>query len=261
MPLAASIRLVCWNPEVAGEHAATLERAGFTVNAEPLSTSRLAGQFAADPPAAIVIDLDRLPSHGRAVGEFLRRAKSTRHIPLVFAGGSQDKVTAIRQTLPDAQFTDWKAAAKAVKAAMKTAPVVPVVPKQRDYQATSLAQKLGLKANLRCALIGAPEAFEEHLDDVPDGVEFLRKLTKDTPLTLWWLRTRAEMEMAADLASVRLPQGANVWFIYPKKAGAIKADFNAYDLRAACLAVGLVDFKICAVDANWTGMKFARKRQ
>ena len=86
-------------------------------------------------------------------------------------------------------------------------------------------------------------------------------MTKDTKLALWWLRTRGEMEMAADLASARLPEGANVWFIYPKKAGAIEADFNAYDLRAACLAVGLVDFKICAVDANWTGLKFARKRK
>ena len=67
----------------------------------PVLLRRLADQ----PPAAIVIDLSRLPLAGRDVGVVLRRAKRTRHIPLVFAGGTPDKVERVRALLPDASFT------------------------------------------------------------------------------------------------------------------------------------------------------------
>ena len=56
-------------------------------SAESLATSGLAGQFRNRPPAAVVIDLDKLPSHGREVAVYLRQGKATRRIPLVFRQG------------------------------------------------------------------------------------------------------------------------------------------------------------------------------
>ena len=47
---------------------------------------------------AFVIDLDRLPSQGRDVGVTLRRAKSSRYVALVFAGGAPEKVGARART-------------------------------------------------------------------------------------------------------------------------------------------------------------------
>jgi hypothetical protein len=37
-------------------------------------------------------------------------------------------------------------------------------------------------------------------------------------------------------------------------------DFNQNDVRAAGLAAGLVDYKVCAVDADWSGLKFTHKK-
>ena len=37
--------------------------------------------------------------------------------------------------------------------------------------------------------------------------------------------------------------------------------FVATDVRESALAVGMVDYKICAVDNDWTGMKFARRKK
>ncbi len=257
-----TVRLVSWNRDQAEARAADLARVGFPVNAAPLNTSGLAGQFKDDPPAAIVIDLDRRPSHGLAVGLLLRRAMTTRRIPLLFAGGAEEKVERVRERLPDAAFAPWDRVAKALKPAIAKAPIAPVVPENHDfYDKHSLAQKIGLKPDLVCVLIAPPEGFEESLDGLPEGFEFQRKLTKDTKLLIWWLRTRGELEHAAALLGDRLREGANVWFVYPKKGGGIPADFNMYDVRAACLECGLVDFKICAFDNDWTGMKFGRKRQ
>ena len=65
-------------------------------------------EFRKDPPDAVVIDLDRLPSHGREAGVFLRGSKSTRLIPLLFVctegvEGDPEKVARVKETLPDAR--------------------------------------------------------------------------------------------------------------------------------------------------------------
>src|SRR6267143_691578 len=104
MPL---VRLISWKQDLASERARPLEDAGFRVDASPLNPGSLIGHLRANPPAAILIDLDRLPSHGREVAVALRNSKTTRHIPIVFAGGLEEKIERIRQELPDAQFTGW----------------------------------------------------------------------------------------------------------------------------------------------------------
>jgi hypothetical protein len=67
-----------------------------------------------------------------------------------------------------------------------------------------------------------------------------------------------EGEMA--YMSARLPEGCSVWIIHPKQTSRFKVDFNQNDVRAAGLEAGLVDYKVCAVDADWSGLKFARKK-
>src|SRR5437868_9503088 len=122
------VRLVCWNPDLAQERARVLQDAGIAVDASPLIPGGGIGQFRANPPGAVLIDLDRLPSHGREVAVALRNSKTTRHIPIVFAGGLEEKVERIRKELPDAQFSGWNGIARALKKALRNAPSEPVQP-------------------------------------------------------------------------------------------------------------------------------------
>jgi hypothetical protein len=257
------VRLICWKEDLARERAALLKAARLEVDASPLNTSRLIGRIMANPPSAIVIDLDRMPSHGLAVGVVLRRSLSARRIPLVFAGGAEEKASRIRQELPDAVFTPWSAIGPAVRRAVKSAPSDPVQPRPllERYESSGLVRKLGLKPGMICALIQAPEGFEERIDDLPEDLEFQPKITAATNLAIWFVRSRAEVEFAAGRASLRLPQGASLWIVYPKRSGRYSVDFTLTDVRAAALSAGLVDFKICAVDDDWTGLKFARRKK
>ncbi len=258
-----NVRLVCWNPDLARERAALLERGGFTVDASPLNPSGLLGHFRATAPQAAVIDLDRLPSHGFEVAAALRRSKWTRHIAIVFAGGPAEKVDRIRRELPDACFTNWANVARALKQALKNAPAAPVQPiaHMERYAGSSLVKKLGFKAPMKAALLGAPEGFAETLEDLPEGVEFEAKITKQTRLAIWFVRSRRELESGVEYIAARLPEGASVWVAHPKQSGRYRVDFNQNDVRAAGLAAGLVDYKVCAVDADWSGLKFARKKR
>ena len=86
------------------------------------------------------------------------------------------------------------------------------------------------------------------------------KLSPKTGLAIWFVRSPRELPVVAEQLSIRLPQGCSAWIVYPKKAGHIKVDFSENDVRNAGLDAGLVDYKVCAVDADWTGLKFARKK-
>jgi len=255
------VRLVCWKEDLARERARVLKNAGIAVDASPFHPGGGIRQFRAKPVAAVLIDLERLPSHGREVAVALRSSKSTRHIPIVFAGGVEEKVARIRQELPDAFFTDWKKVVSVLQKALKSVPADPVqpIPHMQRYAGSSLVKKLGFKPETKAAILGAPESFEEMLEELPEGVEFQDKITSQTKLALWFVRSRQELEMETELLSARLPEGASVWIIHPKKAGRYRVDFNQNDVRAAGLAAGLVDYKVCAVDEDWSGLKFARK--
>jgi hypothetical protein len=255
------IRLVCWDPDAAREHARALKKAGFTVDASPLRTSGLIGQIRDDPPAVILIDLDRLPSHGRAVAIVVHGGKSTCHIPIVFAGGEETKVNTAREQAPWGLFTDWPAVVGALKKALRKPTVAaPGKAYMQHYAGSSLIKKLGFKPNMRTALLGAPEGFEEQLGDLPEGVEFETKVSPQTKMTIWFVRSLRELATETEYFSARLPAGASLWIVYPKQTSRFKVDFTQHEVRGAGLDAGLVDYKICAVDSDWTGLKFARKK-
>jgi hypothetical protein len=258
----ARIRFVCWNEELAAERARVLKKAGLDVDASPFDPAGMITRLRENPPALMLIDLDRLPSHGRAVAVALRTSKSIRDIPIVFAGGAEEKVAVARAEVPDAIFTDWPKAAATVRRAIKNPPVVfaKPVPHMERYTGSRLGKKLDLKAGTKAALIGAEDGFVELLGDLQEGVELQTRITAQTKLVLWFVRASHEIAAAFEVACARMPEGCSIWIIYPKKAGRFRVDFTQNDIRVTGLEAGVVDYKICAVDADWSGMKFARRK-
>jgi hypothetical protein len=256
------VRLVCWNEDLARERAQALHSSGFEIDATRLKTSGLIGHFKRLAPAAVLIDLDRLPAYGRNIAIMLRQSPSTRRIPIVFAGGTPGKLEPIRKELPDAVFVEWKRAVPALKKAIAHPPqnpAAPVAPMDR-YKGSPLATKLGVKPNTRIAVIAPPEGFDEQVGDWAEGIAIQPKFTSRTDLAIWFVRSARELSAVAGYLGAIVRKGVSVWICYPKQAGRYKVDFNGNDVRAACLDEGLVDYKICSVDADWSGMKFTRRR-
>jgi CheY-like chemotaxis protein len=89
------LRLVQWNAAEARGRAATLRAAGYVVNHAQVTPETLR-ELRRNPPAAVVIDLSRIPSHGRDVALAIRGSKTTRHIPIVFVEGDAKKVAGVK---------------------------------------------------------------------------------------------------------------------------------------------------------------------
>jgi hypothetical protein len=255
------IHLIHWKPETAQPVIEVLRTGGFSVTCTSFAPAVLR-DLTRNAPAAIVIDLTRLPASGRDVGVVLRRAKGTRHIPLVFAGGAPVKVQRVRAVLPDVVFASWQTVGPAVRRAMRHPPPDPTVPPSSlaGYAGTPLLKKLGIDADMTVGLIDAPRNVRAILGPLPKGVQVVRGTRSDRDLTLWFVTSQSALareiqRVAATLGTSRL------WIAWPKRSSGLRTDLTQNSVRQAGLSNGLVDFKICAIDATWTGLKFVRRKR
>ena len=256
----ARVRLIHWQLAEAAERIAKLKACGYEVEYAELDGNN-SRALRESPPAAFVIDLSRLPAHGRDVGAALRGFKATRHVPIVFVEGEPEKVARVKELLPDATYTTWSKMRSALKAAIANAPADPVKPASNlaGYSGTPLPKKLGIKPHSVIALINAPKDFVTTLGELPEGVK-LTKVAKGKPdLIIWFLRLRIELEDRVNEMR-ELTGDGGIWLAWPKQASGVAGDLTQAIVRATGLAAGLVDYKVCAIDATWSGLKFARRK-
>jgi hypothetical protein len=254
------VRLISWKDDRTTEIVDRLASAGFTVDAGAFAPSTLR-ELSANPPDAVVIDLGRLPSQGRDVGVAMRTRAGTRTLPIVFLDGADDKVARTREQLPDATYTSMGKLKTAVTAAIARPPIKPIVPSSSlaGYSGTPLPKKLGIKSGFRVALVGAPRGFESTLGDLPEATKILRSPRAEADVTLWFLDSLATLEKGV-ARMAETAGGGRLWICWPKKASGISTDVTQDLVRSIGLDAGMVDFKICAIDATWSGLCFTKRK-
>jgi CheY-like chemotaxis protein len=249
-----------WDASEAKERAGRMRRAGHVVILGPFEKETLR-QLRDKPPDAVVIDLSRLPSHGRDIAIAIRRYKSTRHVPLIFLDGESVKVARLKNILPDAVFSSWRRCRSAIKQAITGAPPNPVVPHSgmAGYSHTPLQKKLGIKENSIVGLVTAPSDFESTLGKLPQGTSLRRRIRTRCDLVIWFTKSRASLTGRIERMAELMGQGG-LWIVWPKKASGVSTDLTQAVVRKIGLASGLVDYKICAVDSTWTGLRFTKRK-
>jgi len=254
------VRLIHWKEPEAKEKAELLKKAGYKVESSLLDPDSLR-QMRQNPPTAFVIDLDRLPSQGRDFALGIRIHKATRNVPLVFTGGELEKVKGIKELLPDAVYTQWDQIEDPLRKAIESPPTDPVVPASvmAGYSGTPLPKKLGIKENAVVALVNAPKGIQETLGKLPEGAVLRPGLQSIGDLTLWFVRSRAELEKGMS-KMVDFGDSAGLWIIWPKKSSGVESDLTQNIVRKIGLASGLVDFKISAIDKTWSGLRFTKRK-
>ena len=243
-------------------YLAVLSADGWSVSAGPLSGPDDLRRARRRPPSAFVVDLARAPVTGRDVGLALRQYAATRRVPLVFVGGDAARVLEIRRLLPDAVFcSPDQVEATLRRLTRRAVATIPSRPASglAGYSGTPLPRKLGIVPGATVVLVRAPEGFESRLGPLPDGVVVRRRNQGRRDITLWF--TRSRRELATGMARMAEVAGeARLWIAWPKRSSALAADHTETDVRHLGLAAGLVDYKICAIDDDWSGLLFTRRR-
>ncbi|CAN5177517.1 DUF3052 family protein [soil metagenome] len=123
------------------------------------------------------------------------------------------------------------------------------------YSTTPLKQKLGIKEGLSIAIIASPEGFIRLLD-LPSYLEIDYELKEQYHFIHFFATEKYELEMQFSNLKSHLSSQGMLWISWPKKTATIKSDLDENIIRDIGLAAGLVDVKVCAIDEDWSGLKF-----
>lgn len=127
------------------------------------------------------------------------------------------------------------------------------------YSGTPPAKKLGIKEGAALAVVGAPEGWS--IPGLPGGVSVRTALRGRFDLAVVFVRSAAELRRRAGPVARATADDASVWIAWPRKAGGHVSDVTENLLREVLLPTGLVDVKVAAIDEDWSGLKFVRRKE
>ena len=121
---------------------------------------------------------------------------------------------------------------------------------------TPLIKKLGLKEGSRACILEAPSNYLDVLGPLPGGVVLLDQPDDGLDFIQLFATERRRLERQLSALKQRLAPAGMLWICWPKKTSSLHTDLTREVVRAIGLHAGLVDVKVCAIDADWSGLKF-----
>jgi hypothetical protein len=124
----------------------------------------------------------------------------------------------------------------------------------KDYSATPLTTKLGIKPGARVQVINAPAGFDQTLGPLPDGAE----MSEAGPFDVIVLFVEQEIELLDRFPTLKaqMTTAGGFWIGWPKKAAKRQTDLTFENVQRVGLDAGLVDNKTCAIDEVWQALRF-----
>jgi hypothetical protein len=126
------------------------------------------------------------------------------------------------------------------------------------YSGTPLAAKLGIQEGTTLALIDAPDDVRIEL---PPTVAVKRQARGRADVVVaFFTRSSRFGDRLGRLGEMVFPSGG-LWIAWPKKSSGLATDMTDHVIRNEALPRGLVDNKVCAIDATWTGLRLVWRRE
>ena len=124
------------------------------------------------------------------------------------------------------------------------------------YSGTPLIKKLGIKDGHTVVIVNNPSHYFELLEPLPH-IRILRDELPESAdfIHLFAVTWKEFMNHSLRLKPL-LKRNGMLWVSWPKASSGITSDLNRDSIRVFLLDNGLVDVKVCAIDAVWSGLKF-----
>ena len=129
------------------------------------------------------------------------------------------------------------------------------------YSGTPLVRKLGLRPGMAAAWLDAPADFPATLGELPEGVAPAAGLPEHADLVVCFVTEREVLaERLPALREAIRPAGM-AWIAWPKRASKVPTTVTEDVVRELALPLGLVDVRVCAIDAVWSGLKLVLRKE
>jgi hypothetical protein len=120
------------------------------------------------------------------------------------------------------------------------------------YSGTPLPQKLGIKAGTRLLVFGAPGDFLPGVARADGG---------PADVIVSFHVQRADLEARLGELRALMDPACGLWIAWPKRASKVPTDITEDVVREIALPTGLVDNKVAAIDATWSGLRLVIRRE
>ena len=128
------------------------------------------------------------------------------------------------------------------------------------YSGKSLIAKLGLKDGAKAIVIAPPADYAALTNNAANTPKKSAPTTGSFDFIHLFVKTSADLARDLPKLEPRLATGGMIWVSWPKKTSKLFVDLAEDGIRKLCLPMGLVDVKVCAVDADWSGLKLYRRK-
>ena len=129
------------------------------------------------------------------------------------------------------------------------------------YSGTPLPKKLGIKEGHTVAVVDGPTHLSEILVPLPANVTMRTGARGMPDVSLVFCHRRVDLDRRIEqLWRLAFPD-RSVWVCWPKKSSSLFKDLTEDGVRELVLGRGLVDVKVCAVDADYSGLKLMVRKE
>ena len=139
---------------------------------------------------------------------------------------------------------------------------------ENGYSGTPLVRKLGIKPGHVLALLAAPAGFDGTLGPLPADVVVHRAADGKAPqdadpfdVVVAFTTTRAGLAGTIEAVRPLMAPACGLWIGWPKRASGVPTELTDNVIRELALPTGLVDNKVCAIDATWSGLRLVIRRE
>lgn len=126
------------------------------------------------------------------------------------------------------------------------------------YSGTPLPKKLGIKPGHRIRFVAAPPEFAAALGELPQPLHLVApddEAAAGLDLVVFFTTGADALRERFDALAASLVPAGMLWIAWPKKASRVPTDLTEDVVRQIALERGMVDVKVCAIDATWSGLK------
>ncbi|MBX2990119.1 MAG: DUF3052 family protein [Bacteroidetes bacterium] len=123
------------------------------------------------------------------------------------------------------------------------------------YSGTPLAKKLGIKQEYRIKLVNQPDYYFRLFSDWPAGTQELTDGKSKKDFIHYFTTSASQLDKDMRQLRKEIVENGMIWISWPKKAAKVETDVNENIVREIALKNGLVDVKVCSIDATWSGLK------
>ena len=130
------------------------------------------------------------------------------------------------------------------------------------YSGTPLPKKLGLKDGQAVCFVNLPDS----LLWLTEAAQFIDLTETPEPggeldVVHLFAMSKDQLNLLLPQARLAIAQAGMIWVSWPKKASKVPTDMSEDEVRAAAFPMDLVDVKVCAVDAIWSGLKLVIRKE